>query len=143
MKKVLLAFSVAAIAFTSCKKDDNSSGNGISKERLAGSYKTSAITMKMGAGAEQNVTNNYLDVCERDDITTLNLDYTYTYADAGVTCNPPGNSSGIWDLPGQNQFKIDNDVYQLDSFDGQMLQISQTQQQSGQDVKITVYMMKQ
>ena len=143
MKRVLIAFSVAAIAFTSCKKDDNASGNGISKERLAGSYKTSAITMKVGTGTEQNVTNNYLDVCERDDVTTLNTDYTYIYTDAGITCNPPGNSSGTWDLPGQNQFKIDNDVYQLDGYDGQTLQISQTQFVNGQDVKITVYMARQ
>jgi len=126
--------------FTSCKKstDDNT----ITKERLTGSYKLNSITMKVGSSAEQNVTDNYLTACEKDDITKLNSDNTYEYMDAGITCNPPGNATGIWDLPSQTTFKQDNEVFDLDRFDGQILQISQTQVQFGQTVKTTITMQK-
>ena len=140
MKKTLLAFSaLALLTFGSCDKEDDVDTS-ITKEALAGSYKLTAITAKVGSFPEQDFTNQALEACERDDITTLKTDFTYTYTDAGTKCSPPSDFTGTWGLPGNNKMEIDGDVYTIAKWDGKELHGTTTEVEptTGQQAIITV-----
>ena len=139
----LLIVTLASVLF-SCKKDKDGDGGGnkITKEKISGSYRLVSMMYKSGTSAPMDLMD-YFDACEKDDITTLHNNNTYTVADAGAKCNPPGDDSGTWDLPNTTSIIIDGDTYTLKSFDGDKLVIQITDNSTGTTEEITITLDKQ
>lgn len=96
MRKIILGLAVIMLIATSCKKGDNEESLALTKENIAGSYKLSSI--KMGG---QEVMDQFIEACMRDDIYTFKTDLTYSYADVGTKCDPDGSyTDGEWSVPG-------------------------------------------
>ncbi|MEP6584056.1 MAG: lipocalin family protein [Ginsengibacter sp.] len=115
MKKLLLLIVVFAIAFSACK-DKKEKTCSLSEANLTGSYKIVSIKYKASASAtEMDVTDQYLDPCEKDDILTLNANHTYVYTDAGTICSPDGSYDGDWALSG-NTISVDGDPATVQDF---------------------------
>ena len=90
MKKILGAALLAAVLFTSCKKDDNKDCPE-TQAALVGNYKLTKVTLN---GAD--VTSQY-DACELSGVLNLKADNTVTYTETS-TCN--GNGTGAWNISG-------------------------------------------
>lgn len=102
MKKLLLAFTtLSMLLLSSCDKDDDDDDNvepSLTVESLAGNYRLMKVLGKTNIIPETEITNDYLEPCERDDIITLNANSTYDYKDEGTECSPPGDTTGAWAL---------------------------------------------
>ena len=123
MKKTILALSMLAVVFTSCKKDNDDDPVTPTKENLTGSYKITAATLSSG-GTSVDIfnDNNFFEACDRDDIYKLNADLTYDIQDAGQVCSPDNNyTGGSWALVGTSSINIDGDVYTIKSWNGKTL----------------------
>jgi hypothetical protein len=123
----LLIISLAT--FSSCKKDKDEPV-AISLQSLAGSYKLTAWTYKYGTMPEEDMMQ-LLDACEKDDVITLKTDKTYTSADVGVICTPPGDYTSDWDVPSATKIIVDGEEWAIDSYDGKVLKISQSDTSGG------------
>ncbi|MEI6947289.1 hypothetical protein V9K67_08850 [Paraflavisolibacter sp. H34] len=127
MKKLIVAFCATLLIVAGCKKDKDEDEEEVvpTVTSLAGNYKVTEYTFKY-----RGRTVNFLDsmeVCNRDDVMTLKTDKSYTWSDAGTTCNPTGSfAPGTWDLATSKKFLWDGDLYDLDTYDGKSLVISQT-----------------
>jgi hypothetical protein len=51
---------------------------------------------------------------------------TYEVADAGVKCNPPGNTNGTWSLTNNTTIVLDGVPGTIRKFDGTNLEVSAT-----------------
>jgi hypothetical protein len=143
MKRSLLALSAFVLMFTACKKSDSAGGVSPTKENLAGNYKYVSIKGKVGNNPESDVTDSFLDACQKDDVTNLNVNLNYTVTDAGVQCNPPSNDSGTWSVSG-NTFTLDaTESFTISSFNGTDLVLTQTETVSGQTFTLTYNLKKQ
>jgi hypothetical protein len=142
MKKITLGFCSLLLFAISCKKNDDGSV-AVTKENLAGSYKIASITAKFSGLPETDVTDDFLDPCEKDDVSTLKTDGTYVKVDAGVQCNPPADDQGTWSLSGTNTFILDGESFTISKFDGKTLQITGTEDYNGQTTTIKFTMNKQ
>lgn len=104
MKKILLTFTTFCLLFlTNCSKDDDDDANNepsLTVESLAGNYKLITVTGKTNVIPETDITDDYLEPCQKDDIITLKTDATYLYKDEGTKCSTPGDSNGAWALTG-------------------------------------------
>jgi hypothetical protein len=125
MKKMLLAFVAAGmLLFSSCSKDDDEDDNtpppSLTKESLAGNYKLTGLKVKLGSAPEIDYLGQF-PACEVDDIYNLKTDFTYAYIDAGTKCNPPGDDTGVWGLPGNNKITLDGQELNVDKWDGKEL----------------------
>ena len=138
MKKVLFGLlSLTLIVATSCKKSKDAPA--LTKENLAGQWGLDKVTFKY-ASSEQDVTSAWVDDCEKDDIVTLKVDFTYDSHDAGVECT--GDYSGTWGLPAAQKFELDGDQYDVTTWDGSTLGISQAYDFGGNNGTIIMYMKK-
>lgn len=100
MKKHLI-LPAALLVFFSCKKNSGDDNCPTTMASVAGTYKLTSFTVS-GVDA----TDAYFEPCEKDNLVELNANGTYNFVDAGVTCDPPGGSSGTWSISG-DQFIID------------------------------------
>lgn len=122
MKKLLWSAFVLALLFSSCKKDnEDQKALTPTKENLSGIYKITKIMGREGSGAEQEVTNEWMEECEKDDLHKLNTDLTYEWIDAGTKCLPTGGYTDKWNLLNAMTVVIDGDTYNIKSFDGKTL----------------------
>ena len=123
MKKLIIILFTISI-FASCSKDNDKTCT-LSVTAVAGSYKITAVRYKATpASSEVDYYNLFFtDVCERDDIISLNAAGTYTFTDAGVKCVPPGDDSGLWSLSG-NTVTVDGEASNVDSFSCSTLTVS-------------------
>ena len=123
MKKTLLAITtLTLLTFGSCKKDDDDNGEKeVTKETLAGDYKLASVWAKYGSFDEMEVTEDYLEECVLDDKLTLKTDFTFLRTDTGLKCNPPGDDSGTWALPGNNKIVIEGREMTIIKWDGKEL----------------------
>ena len=140
----LLILTLASVLY-SCKKDkdgDGGGGNKITKDKIAGSYRLVSMMYKSGTNPAMELLD-YFDACEKDDITTLKTNNTYTVSDAGTQCSPPGDDSGTWDLPNTSSIIFDGETYTLKSFDGDKLVIQITDNSTGVSEEITMTMDRQ
>ncbi len=112
MKKILLIASISILGLSSCDKDDKCETN---QNSIAGSYKLTAFKYKP-AGMPEIDAYSALDACEKDDITTMNSNGTYTVTDAGTVCSPNGSTSGTWSVSG-NTITVDGETGTISSFD--------------------------
>lgn len=134
MRRVLFALSALVILATSCKKDKDDGPVTPTKENLTGSYKITKMEATIN-GQSQEVTSQYYDACELDDIHKLNADNTYQWLDAGVKCNPTEDYSDFWSLTNSTTIVVDGYIYTIKSFDGKTLVLSESYQ--GSEVKTT------
>jgi hypothetical protein len=138
MKKVLFGLlSLTLIVATSCKKDKDAPA--FTKETVAGAYVTEKVTFKYGSN-EQDITAGFFEPCELDDIVTLNINFTYDSQDAGVECS--GDFSGTWGIPAANKFEMDGTTYDVASWDGTNLSVSEAYDFGGNSGTIIFYMKK-
>lgn len=122
MKKVLFGLlSLALISTTACKKSKDVPA--LTKENVAGEWVLDKVTFKYGS-AEQDVTSQVVDDCQKDDIITLKVDLTYDSKDAGVPCT--GDYTGTWALPAANKFQLDADTYDVVQWTGNSLATSES-----------------
>ena len=141
MKKSLLVFASALVLFaTSCKKDDDAPA--VTVQSLSGTYKLSKITVKVGNSTEEDRTNDFVDDCEKDDLTTLNSDMTYNYVDAGESCGW-GNDNGTWSLTNTTTIVFDGETSTIRKFDGKNLELAETMTYNGVSATIITYYVKQ
>ena len=140
MKKVLFGLlSLTLILGTACKKSKDAPA--FTKENVAGAYGLIKVTFKSNAGGgEQDITSQYVDDCEKDDIITLKADGTYDSKDAGQQCT--GDYTGSWNIPSANKFDLDGEVYDLVSWDGSQMAVSQSFSMGVSEGIITMYMKK-
>ena len=140
MKKVLFGLlSLALIATTACKKSKDAPA--FTKETIVGAYKLDKVTFKAGGSAEQDITSAWVEDCEKDDVMTLKTDFTFSSVDAGAECS--GNYDGTWGLPAANKFELDGETYDVASWDGTTMGISQAWDFGGSTGTVIVYMKKQ
>jgi hypothetical protein len=124
MKKfMLIGLSSFVLFATSCKKDSEDTST-VTKEHVAGNYKLTASTVKVGSSAEQDLMI-YMDACDKDDIIALKTDLTYTITDAGIKCSPTNDDNGTWSLPSTTTIKLDSDTFTISSFDGSKLVLTE------------------
>lgn len=144
MKKVLLALLAFVFITVGCKKDDDDGPPEINRQNVAGNYRLNSIMAQVGAIPAQDVTDEFLEPCEKDDLLRLNANGTYTSQDDGVQCNPPSESSnGTWDVPSPTQFVLDTETYTLVKYDGSVLEVSYSDNINGQQATITLNLRKQ
>jgi hypothetical protein len=84
---VFIVFSVAII-FISCKKDDSDT---LTPEKMLTSKSWKLTSVKMGG-------TDFLQDCNKDDITTFSIDGTILVTAGSVTCSGETNQSGTWRL---------------------------------------------
>jgi hypothetical protein len=126
MKKSILALSVFSLLFTACKKDKDEPANVTpTVQNLSGRYKLAQIAAKVGSSPEQNVTDSYLESCEKDDIYTLNVNLTLAYQDAGTVCNPSESYDSDWKLNSSTSIELDGDTYTIRKFNGTSLELTE------------------
>src|SRR6476620_1957528 len=120
MKKLLLSLSlINLLAVISCSPDKELAP-ALTKEALAGDYQITAITAK-SASTEWDVSEFYLEDCERDDIIHFKTDLTFEVTDEGIKCNPPSNDSGPWDIINDHTIFLDDDDAEVKKWDGKVL----------------------
>ncbi len=141
-KSVIALLTFATIVTVSCKKD-NEETQAVTKENIAGSYKVGSIKAQVSGGAEQDVTNDYFEACELDDVVTLKTDLTYAQTDAGTQCSPSTNESGEWNLSGTTIFVMDGETFAIKSWNGRQLVLTQTNNSSGVTATFTTTLDKQ
>jgi hypothetical protein len=138
MKRVVVALSALLFITVSCKKDDNN----ISKENLVGIYTLVSVTAKYGTSPEVDITDDWIEPCQQDDVTTLKADDTYAVVDAGVQCDPPSDDVGTWSVSG-NSFTLDGETFVISSFSGNTLVLSVTETSGGQTATLKMTLRKQ
>ncbi|NII24956.1 lipocalin family protein [Pseudoflavitalea sp. X16] len=145
--RLLLMFAVSAILLGACKKDKDAEPVAVTKENLAGKYKATEIKGK-AAGVDYDVYNEVFEACERDDIYTLNADFTAKYEDAGTKCDANGSSSydTEWELDGNNIVIRGNSMDYIGvvkSFDGTTLVIEGSADFMGMSTSFRAVLKKQ
>lgn len=139
MKKVLFGLlALTILVGTACKKSKDAPA--FTKENVVGDYMLIKVVFKAN-GAEQDITSSYVDDCEKDDVVTLKSDNTYESNDAGQACS--GDYTGTWAIPAANKFDMDQEVYDVATWDGTTMGISQAFNFGGINGSIIMYMKKQ
>jgi len=128
MKKFtwLIILLIGTILFvSSCKKKDKTDVCSLTKANFAGSYKMESVKYKASASSPEIDGTSFIDACELDDVTTFNVNHTYTYTDAGTACSPSGDDSGTWSVSG-NSIIVDGGTAPIDNFNCSSFTISDT-----------------
>jgi hypothetical protein len=131
----LLAFTLVAISsFSACTKTTKN----YTKEDLIGTYTIISIRGTANSGPEQDLTNIYLDDCQRDDLMVLKSDLSLQVVDAGTTCVPSSNdNTGDWSVSGSTFF-WNGEPYHIKSLTNTTLVVDQTTTSNGVTEVITV-----
>lgn len=96
-----LAVAFSALLFTACKKDKDEAPADLTKESIAGKYKLSSLQGIFPIVDPVDLMQS-LPECQRDDIYTLNTDFSATYEDAGKPCGGDPVQKTTWSLDGKN-----------------------------------------
>ncbi len=123
MKKFLFALAASLVFVLGCSKDDDDEPtNTVTIKNVSGNYIWTGFTV-----TQDVITVNVfpqVDACAKDDIINLKEDKTYLWPDGGVKCSQSQDQTGTWDLVGTTQFKLDAQTWNIDRFDGQIIEIS-------------------
>ncbi|WP_276479941.1 lipocalin family protein [Paraflavitalea pollutisoli] len=141
-----LAVAFSALLFTACKKDDEAAPASLTKESIAGKYKLTDAQIVPPVGPTYSVYTTYLKECERDDIYTLNTDFSAKYEDAGKACEGTSPKTTTWKLEGKNitvQGGTLEFIGVVNSWDGSTLVIDGGYELGGVTVKIRGTLVKQ
>lgn len=96
-----LAVAFSALLFTACKKDNEEAPASLTKESLAGKYMIQNAEVVLPVGAPISIMAKFGE-CEKDNIYTLNADFTAKYEDAGKSCGGDPVETTTWKLEGKN-----------------------------------------
>jgi hypothetical protein len=127
--KALALLVLVSASFSACKKDKDDS-LAVTKENLAGTYKVASIKVKVTGIGEEDVTDSYLDACEKDDELVLKSDLQFNYVDAGTACSFNGSYESTWTLTDK---KVAFDDYEgtVDKLTSKEMILVETETQSG------------
>ena len=124
--KLFFVFSLfMSLLSTGCHKSGEESSqddNIITSEKLAGTYKVTAVTFLSASGIQQDLFST-LDDCDKASKQVFNPDHTYQFIDA---CTPPRDLISAWALIGSEKIVINSIEADIVSFDGHKLIISIT-----------------
>ncbi len=127
MKQTLLSFfAIAILAFTSCdKKDDDTLPKPPpdvtpTQINLVGTYKPVKVVSMQNA----DITSEWLQNCEKDNLFKLNADLSYVVVDGGVQCATSRFTSGEWSLTNSTTIVLDDEVGTIKRFNGINLDIT-------------------
>ena len=123
MKKIFMPVFIMLMLFA-CKKKTVDAPPAQTKENISGQYKLTALTAKTATTGETDILVTYVTACRRDDIQQFKADLTYNYIDAGTKCSPAGDDNGAWSLPAPGKMLIDGVNFDIISFTGPMLVLS-------------------
>jgi|GEM_PF-2313771 len=139
MKKIFLAASLVllAAAFTNCKKTQPKPA----AIDITGTYKLIALEEKNSIGTFDLFAE--LETCMTDDLLQFKADNTYTYTDAGETCDPKGDETGSWQFKGTDSVVIDGTAAALVSYSNQQLVLRRNETIMGQVSVVTATYAKQ
>lgn len=99
--RIILGLAFSALLFTACKKDKDEASASITKESISGKYKLTNLEVVPPVGPATSMMGQ-LEACEKDDIYTLNTDFSAKYEDAGTSCGGQASESTTWALDGKN-----------------------------------------
>jgi hypothetical protein len=127
MKQTLLSFfAIAILALTSCdKKDDDTpppSPPDVTPTQinLVGTYKPVKVVSMQNA----DISSEWLQNCEKDNLFKLNADLSYVVVDGGVQCATSRFTSGEWSLVNSTTIVLDDEVGTIKRFNGINLDIT-------------------
>jgi hypothetical protein len=123
MKKNLLLLSILTLVLVSCDKDDDDGDCATTVATVSGTYKITAMKYKQTPSSAEVDFFATLDNCEKDDLTILNANGTFSIQDAGTICSPTTSYSSTWSLSG-NTITIDGETGTIESFDCNLLNVS-------------------
>ena len=142
MKQTLFSlFAILLLSITSCDKK----GDGApttppdvtpTQINLVGTYKPIKVVSMQNA----DITSEWLENCEKDNLFKLNADLTYLVEDAGTQCATSRFTSGEWSLTNSTTIVLDNEVGTIKRFNGINLDI--TSYYSGPQM-VTIQFVKQ
>jgi Lipocalin-like domain len=138
MKKAMIALSLLALVFTSCKKDDAPKQITPTHDNVTGSYKVTGATWA-GVNVFNNTNgNNIYEACQTDDVYEIKADNTYQIHDQGTQCNPVGDESGDWALNG-SALNIGGEITgTITSWDGSTMVVSDNSGGAGNEIVVTL-----
>ena len=113
MKKILLLATFGMFLLTSCDKDDDDCETNVTS--VSGTYKLTSLKYKASGQPEVDLFA-FMEACEKDDLTILNANATYSYQDAGTVCSPDGRFAGTWSMSGST-ITVDGETGTIQSFD--------------------------
>jgi hypothetical protein len=143
-KRLVILVAAFVLLATSCKKDEEPPAVEINVQNLAGTYRISKIGVSVGGAAEEDVTRFLLEDCEKDDLLTLDPNLTYTFVDAGTTCDSSINVAGKWSLSGKDTMVFDDTTsFMIRRFDGTNLELNHTDTVNNITANYTQYFIKQ
>lgn len=142
-KNLVILASALVLLVSSCKKDEEPPAVEVTAQNLAGAYKMSKIGVKVNNSAEEDVTRFLVDSCEMDDLLTFNSNLSYTYVDAGTTCDSSTSGSGTWSLKDNATMIISDSTYGIRRFDGTNLELNDTDVVRNVTAIYTMYYVKQ
>lgn len=136
--KILILRSLVYTLQSSCSKN-NKENCSLTMPAVAGTYRITEVKYNATATSPEEDYYNLLfhDICERDDLVVLNINYNYSLVDAGVKCSPSWDQTGRWAIAGNilrfdytvsilpGPTTISGDIYDMESFDCQNLILSQ------------------
>lgn len=135
MKRTFFSFSLISLLFTISCSPDKELEPALTKQAIIGDYIVTAITAKSPT-SEWDVSEYYMEDCERDDVIHFKADLTFEVTDDGIKCNPPTSESGPWDIINDHTIFLDDDEAEVKKWDGKELHFARPDIINGQDVSI-------
>ncbi len=126
MKQTLFSFlAIVILAFASCdKKDDDTPPPAPdvtpTQINLVGTYKPVKVVNIQNA----DITSEWLENCEKENLFKLNADLTYIVVDAGTQCATSRFTSGNWSRTNSTTIILDYEVGTIKRFNGINLDIT-------------------
>ncbi|HVE60558.1 MAG TPA: lipocalin family protein [Chitinophagaceae bacterium] len=123
MKQIFCSLLAITLVFASCDKktDDTPEPPDVTptQTNLVGTYKPRKVLSTQGA----DITSEWLENCEKDNLFKLNADLTYVVVDDGVQCATSRFTSGDWSLTNSTTIVLDNEVGTIVRYNGINLDI--------------------
>ena len=107
MKKNILLFLAVSIILVGCSKSDDKPQNcDISINAIVGTYKITRI-ISVDAGISTDITDSYLDACEKTATYELRADESVNYIESAPGCTG-SYATGYWHLLGGGKINFDS-----------------------------------
>jgi len=132
-------FAILFLAFTACdKKGDDTAPPDVTptQTNLVGTYKPVKVLSTQNA----DITSEWLENCEKDNLFRLNADMTYVVEDNGVQCATSRFTSGDWSLTNSTTIVLDDEIGTIVRYNGTNLDIKSFY--TGQEM-VTIQFVKQ
>jgi len=131
------------MGFIACKKSDNPAApsNARTVANFSGNYSLTALLANYG-GYSFNVYDTLPD-CQKDNIITLNSNFTADFVDAGTKCVPPSDSLSTWSLSANTDtIYLAGNAGLIKSWDGKTLILTSNESINGYAVVATTTLTK-